>query len=95
MITNLVIITAYCHCAACCGKAKQPTASGIQPIAGRTVAASRTIPFGTKVYIETVGWREVHDRLAKRYDNRIDVFMNSHTDAKKFGIKKLKVIYDK
>ena len=27
------------------------------------------------------------DRLAKRYDNRIDIFMASHTEAKNFGIK--------
>jgi len=27
------------------------------------------------------------DRLARRYDNRIDIFMGSHKEAVKFGIK--------
>jgi len=103
MITNLVAgvimtISAYCNagpegCKICCGKwvANNRTASGAKPVAGVTVAASRAIPFGTRIHIEGVGWRTVQDRLAKKYDSRVDLFMADHKSAKNFGIKRLKV----
>jgi len=43
------------------------------------------------VEIEGIGRRIVQDRLAKRYDERFDVYMASHEDAKRFGKRKLKV----
>ena len=88
---EIVTVTAYCPCAKCCGKQGQPTASGKMPVEGVTVAASRKIPFGTVLQIEGVGRRIVQDRLAKRYDDRVDVFFTKHDDAKKFGIRKLNV----
>lgn len=89
-------VTAYCTCEKCCGKwhvpgGKQKTASGAKPIEGVTIAASRKIPFGTKLHIEGVGIRTVQDRLASRYDNRIDVFFEDHERAKQFGKKVLTV----
>lgn len=90
MLTNLVItavLTAYCHCAKCCGHANRRTASGITPQPGVTVAAPRQVPFGTRVYIPYVGWRTAQDRLARRYDTRWDVFMPTHAQAKRFGIR--------
>jgi len=91
MITNL-LTTAYCACTICCGpKADGITASGAKPVQGVTVAASRSIPFGTRIHIEGVGWRTVQDRLAKKYDSRVDLFMADHKSARKFGIKRLKV----
>ena len=87
-MTNLLIatITAYCHCATCCGKSGQPTASGKMPVEGRTIAAPRAIPLGTKVIVN--GRRYiVEDRTAIRYDGRWDVFMTTHKKAKKFGKK--------
>ena len=84
-------VTAYCPCARCCGKANQPTASGKMPTAGVTVAGPRRVPFGTVVEIEGVGRRVVQDRLAKRFDNRWDVFMPSHKAALIFGTRELKI----
>lgn len=93
MITNLVIltITAYCHCSICCGIKGQPTASGIMPRVGTTIAAPRNIPFGSLVIFNDGKTRIVQDRLARKYDNRLDIFMSSHARAKKFGIKKQQV----
>ena len=90
MLTNIVVmtITAYCHCAQCNGKSGQPTASGRMPSITSTIAAPRSLPFGTKIFIPQIGWRKVEDRLAKRFDNRIDIFMSSHKKAKSFGIRK-------
>lgn len=91
-------VTAYCNnkgkgCYICNGKwAKyNKTANGMTPTQGVTCAAPRSIPFGTKLYIEGVGTRTVQDRLAKKYDDRIDIFFNNHSDALKFGKKRLKV----
>ena len=114
LITNLLTLTltAYCHCATCCGVSGQPTASGRMPRAGVTVAIPRAFPLGSAIHIPSsaiapnvkrggngkgslkqqdgniayytfIG----EDRLARRYDNRIDIFMASHTEAKNFGIK--------
>ncbi len=91
MITNLLTatITAYCACTTCCGpKASGLAANGQPPVEGRTIAASRSLPFGTMIHIPNVGWRKVEDRLAKRYDHRIDIYFKKHADAKKFGIRK-------
>jgi len=90
MITNIITatITAYCACKTCCGpNAKGLAANGKPPIAGLTIAASRSLPFNTDIYIPNVGWRKVHDRLAKRYDKRVDVYFNNHKEAKQFGIR--------
>jgi len=90
-----VTVTAYCACKICCGKsASGITASGTRPVAGRTVAASRSIPLGTRIHIEGIGWRTVEDRLARRYDGRVDVYFASHTEAKKFGIQKRKIKHE-
>ena len=86
MITNL-IVTAYCACHICCGSnASGIAANNHKPIAGITVAASRHYPIGTKIVIDGHTYT-VQDRLANKYDDRIDIFMSSHKKAKEFGIK--------
>lgn len=86
MITN-VIVTAYCACKLCCGtNAHGVCADGHKPTQGITVAASRSIPLGTHIHIS--GFANdfiVQDRLAKRYDGRVDIYFRSHKDALKFG----------
>lgn len=85
-------VTGYCACARCCGVwAGGKTSNGSKPQQGVTVAASRSIPMGTRVRIQGVGVRVVQDRLAVRYDNRVDVFFASHADAIKFGKRNLRV----
>jgi 3D (Asp-Asp-Asp) domain-containing protein len=86
-------VTAYCSCEKCCGKwsAVNKTADGHTPREGITIAAPRSIPFGTKLHIEGVGVRTVQDRLSPKYDNRIDVYFSDHNRALQFGKKTLKV----
>lgn len=90
---NAATVTAYCACAKCCGVTGGTglTASGKAARQGVTAAASRKIPLGTRIHIEGVGWRVVQDRLAPRFDSRVDVFFNSHAEAQKFGKRNLKV----
>lgn len=89
-ITNL-LVTAYCSCKICCGpKAHGVTANGLRPLPGVTCAASRNIPFGSKVIVAGHVYT-VQDRLAVRFDNRVDLFMPSHKAAQKWGVRNLKV----
>lgn len=89
----LMVITAYCHCKTCCG----PSASGIaangKPVTPEvTVAGPRRYKLGSSVTIAGLTNKFVlNDRLAKRYDNRIDIYMSSHLAAKQWGIQKRQV----
>lgn len=91
MPTITATITAYCICTACCGDTHGLTASGVLAKPGITVAAPRSVPFGTTVYIPGVGRRVVQDRTARRYNGRWDVLMASHSEAMHFGKRKLPI----
>ena len=83
-------ITAYCSCSKCCGKATGRTASGTQATAGRTVAASSKFAFGTKLNIGGHIYT-VEDRGGAINGNRIDIYVNSHSQALQWGVKYLPV----
>ena len=78
-------ITAYCHCSKCCEKTDGITASGVKATEGVTVAMDKSIPFGTKIYIDGVGERIVQDRGGAIKGNRIDLYFENHNDAMNFG----------
>lgn len=61
------------------------TASGTKATEGRTIAAPKSIPFGTKVYIQGIGTRIVEDRGGAVNGNHIDVFVESASKAKQLG----------
>lgn len=48
------------YCTHCCG-GQGITASGIKAVIGETVAA-QTLPLGTRIYIDGLGYYTVHDR---------------------------------
>lgn len=85
-------LTAYCPCAKCCGKwANGITATGMTATEGRTVAVDpRVIPYGSTVtlYYEdgTVHTYTAEDCGGAIKGNRIDVFFDSHEDARAFGV---------
>ena len=84
-------VTAYCSCSKCCGKsASGYTASGTKATAGRTVAASSSLAFGTKISINGKTY-VVEDRGGAIQGNRIDIYMNSHSAALAWGVKYLPV----
>ena len=78
--------------AICCGKYSDGiTASGKKAAVG--MVACNWLPFGTHVYIEGLGEYVVQDRGARKYfgskSNHIkhlDVYMDDHEDAKRFGV---------
>lgn len=74
-------ITGYDICYECCGKIDGITASGAYATVGRTIAASREFPFGTKLYIDGIGVRVVEDRGGAIGGGRIDVLCNNHSEC--------------
>ena len=83
-------VTAYCACAKCCGKTNGITASGTHATANRTIATPSTFAFGTKVVINGTTYT-VEDRGGAIQGNRIDIYMNSHSEALAFGVRYLYV----
>lgn len=95
-------VTAYCSCQICCGKyaKNRPTdkdgneivytASGEIAKQGITIAADKSIPFGTQL---TVGNKVyvVQDRGGAVGKNCLDIYFNSHDKAKEWGVKCLDV----
>lgn len=83
-------ITAYCPCSKCCGKTNGRTASGTTATAGRTVAASSKFAFGTKLNIGGHIYT-VEDRGGAINGNKIDIFVNSHSEALQWGVRYMSV----
>ncbi len=76
-------LTAYCGCEICCGRwSGGPTASGVMPEAGRTIAVDTSvIPMGSRVYVEGLGEYVAEDTGSAIKGNRIDIYMDSHKEA--------------
>lgn len=70
----------------------QRTASGDRVIPGKTAAAGPNIPFGTRIYVEGVGWHTVNDRGGAIGPNDIDLAVASKEEAIKFGRQRRLVI---
>ena len=83
-------ITAYCPCSKCCGKSNGITASGTKATAGRTVAASSKFAMGTKLNINGHVYT-VEDRGGAINGNKIDIFVNTHSEALAWGVRYLPV----
>lgn len=85
MITMVCELTAYCPCEKCCGQwAGGNTASGTVPTAGRTVGVDpEVIPLGTTVYIDGQAYRA--EDTGAFTGNIIDIYMDSHEEAMRFG----------
>lgn len=74
-------------------------ASGSRPVAGRTCAAPRSVPLGTRLYIEGVGDRTVTDRTARCVEQmpggpRIDLFFGGaerRLDALRWGVQRRRI----
>ena len=85
-------ITYYCACKKCCGKDNGITASGVKAQEGVTVAANTSkLPFGSKIYINGIGWRTVQDRGGAIKGNRLDIYISSHNDPKPYNVQYLDV----
>ncbi|MDO5785363.1 MAG: 3D domain-containing protein [Eubacteriales bacterium] len=63
------------------------TASGKKPAVGRTIATDPSvIPLGTRVYIEGWGERTAEDTGGAIKGKKIDIFVASNAEARKYGV---------
>lgn len=84
-------VTAYCACSKCCGKhADGITASGKPVRSGMIATDWRHLPRGTRVRLSFAPGKTfvVEDKGGAIKGRRIDVFIPSHRDALKFGIRR-------
>ena len=51
------------------------------------VGACNFLPYGTEVFIDSIGWITIVDKMHRRYQTNIDVFCKNKKDAKEWGIK--------
>jgi 3D (Asp-Asp-Asp) domain-containing protein len=85
--TMIVVATAYCPCAKCCGKwANGITASGKTAKANHTIAVDkRLIPLGTKVIINGKTY-VAEDTGGAIKGNKIDIYVSDHSTALRLGV---------
>ncbi len=87
--------SAYCSCSKCCGKSNGITSSGAKATSWYTVAAGSAYPVGTVIYIPALknkpngGWFVVQDRGGAISNNKLDIYMSTHTGAIQFGRRSL------
>lgn len=88
-------ITAYCPCAACCGKTDGITASGTKAAEGRTIAVDpNLIPYGTELVINGKTYI-AEDTGGSVKGHKLDIFFNSHLEALEWGVQEHEVfIYE-
>ncbi|HUT22440.1 MAG TPA: hypothetical protein VMX18_03505 [Candidatus Bipolaricaulota bacterium] len=89
--------TAYTSTVDQCDASPCITADGYNVCAAgeENVIATNFLPFGTKVKIpELYGDKEfvVHDRMNRRYSNRVDIWMKDRSDAIQFGKQNVKIV---
>lgn len=69
------------------------TSTGRKPQVGRTIAVDpRVIPYGTKVYIPSLGETYVAEDCGGGIKgNRIDIFMGSESQCNSWGVRSIKI----
>jgi len=79
-----VIATAYSHTG-------NNTASGVYPSFGVVAVDPGVIPMGSRLYVEGYGYARALDRGGAIKGNRIDVFMESQAQARRWGVRRVRV----
>ncbi|QHI72876.1 3D domain-containing protein [Aminipila terrae] len=87
-------ITHYCSCVKCCGKADGITKTGTKATAGRTIGVDPDIiPLGSTVYIDGQAF-VAEDTGGGIKGNRIDMFVQSHQEAKEKDVYETEVFIE-
>jgi 3D (Asp-Asp-Asp) domain-containing protein len=86
------IATAYCSCVKCCGKNDGITKMGTKVRPGVIAVDSKVIPLGTKVHIEGMGEFVAEDIGGSIKGKRVDIYMETHNEALKFGRQTIRLI---
>lgn len=67
------------------------TATGSRPGVGTVAVDPNVIPLGTRLYIEGYGYGRADDTGGAIKGNRVDVYMNSEAEARRWGRRSVKV----
>lgn len=67
------------------------TASGHSPRYGVVAVDPRVIPLGTRLYVEGYGFATALDKGGAIKGKRIDLFVESHRQANRWGVRRVKV----
>ncbi|MFZ5597196.1 MAG: 3D domain-containing protein [Bacillota bacterium] len=67
------------------------TCNGTKPGYGTVAVDPGVIPFGTRMYIEGYGYGTALDRGSAIKGKRIDLFLESSSEARRWGVRKVKV----
>ncbi|MGQ9558732.1 MAG: ubiquitin-like domain-containing protein [Desulfurispora sp.] len=67
------------------------TASGHSPRYGVVAVDPRVIPLGTRLYVEGYGFATALDKGGAIKGKRIDLFVESHRQASRWGVRRVKV----
>lgn len=87
--------SSYCPCEKCCEKTDGITASGEKATVWHTVAAGKDYKMGTIIYIPELanmpneGWFIVQDRGGSISNDKLDIYLNTHSEALQYGRKTL------
>lgn len=93
-----LIVTAYApfdnQSGICSDGDPTKTATGTYPKHGTVAANPNRFPYGTKFYIEGYGYATCEDTgsAMRKNSNKIDIFMETHEEAIKFGKQEIEVI---
>lgn len=70
------------------------TATGARTTPGRTIAVDpKVIPYGSRVYVQGVGWRVAEDTGGAIKGNKLDVCVASRSEAFDYGRQRVRVMY--
>ena len=90
--TEKYTVTAYCHNECCCGRWTDGFFANGEPVGGLAIAAPKSIPFGTVLFIPGYGTATVKDRGGSINGNRLDVYFPTHQEALDWGVQYLTVL---
>ncbi len=90
--TEKYTVTAYCHNECCCEEWADGFFANGEPVGGLAIAAPKSVPFGTVLFIRGYGTATVKDRGGSITGNRFDVYFPTHQEALDWGIQYLNVL---
>jgi 3D (Asp-Asp-Asp) domain-containing protein len=90
---SIVSVTAYHHCPG----SKGITSSGRRVQVGmialsRDLERNLNMDFGDRVLLHGMGVFEFQDRMAPRWNKKVDIYLNNQCKARDFGVKRYVVL---
>ena len=91
LITIVLLVSFYCPCKICCGKwAGGLTSTGTWPEQKFSLACNKAwTRQGKKFFIPSFGLTECEDTGSKIQGTHVDMFVETHAEAVRLGIKKV------